>query len=98
MKSKHLENTMTEKADIEGKVKAIIADKLGIDEKEITLQSSFINDLDADSLDIVEIVMEFEKEFEISIPDVEAEKISTLAEAIERIKKNAKQRVLIELE
>lgn len=71
---------------IEEKVKALIADKLGIDEKEITLQSNFINDLGADSLDVVELVMELEKGFSISIPDDEAEKISTVGEAIDSIK------------
>ena len=89
---------MAKAADIEGKVKAIIADRLGIDEKKITLQSSFINDLDADSLDIVELVMEFEKEFEVSIPDDQAEKITTVGEAIENIKKNKKQMVLNKVE
>ena len=79
---------MTQSADIEEKVKAMIYDKLGIDEKEITLQSSFINDLGADSLDTVELIMEFEKEFNIAIPDAVAEKISTVGEVVEYIKKN----------
>ena len=81
---------MTKVADIDGKVKAIIADKLGVDEKEITPQASFTNDLGADSLDTVELIMEFEKEFNIAIPDEQAEKISTVGEAIEYIKKNIK--------
>jgi acyl carrier protein len=82
--------TMTKVADIDGKVRAIIADKLGVDEKEITPQASFTNDLGADSLDTVELIMEFEKEFNIAIPDEQAEKISTVGEAIEYIKKNIK--------
>lgn len=81
---------MTKVADIDGKVKAIIADKLGVDEKEITPQASFTNDLGADSLDTVELIMEFEKEFNIAIPDEQAEKIGTVGEAIEYIKKNIK--------
>lgn len=68
--------------DIEAKVKAIIVDKLGVDESEITLDSNFTNDLGADSLDTVELIMEFEKEFEISIPDEDAENISTVGSAV----------------
>lgn len=68
--------------DIEAKVKAIIVDKLGIDEAEVTPDSNFTNDLGADSLDTVELIMEFEKEFEISIPDEDAENISTVGAAI----------------
>lgn len=68
--------------DIEAKVKAIIVDKLGIDEADVTLESNFTNDLGADSLDTVELIMEFEKEFEISIPDEDAENISTVGAAI----------------
>lgn len=83
---------MTEVATIEAKVKAIIADKLGLDEKEITPQASFMNDLGADSLDTVELIMEFEKEFNFTIPDEEAEKISTVGEAIEYIRKNISER------
>ena len=67
------------------KIKAIIVDKLGVDESEVTPQASFTNDLGADSLDTVELIMELEKEFGISIPDEEAEKISTVGDAIERI-------------
>lgn len=87
---------MIEVTDIEGKVKAIIADKLGVDKKEITPRASFMNDLGADSLDTVEFIMEFEKEFNLTIPDEEAEKISTVNEAIEYIRKNkkTKQKVL----
>lgn len=81
---------MIEAADIEAKLKSIIYDKLRVDEKEITPQASFMNDLGADSLDTVELIMEFEKEFNITIPDEEAEKISTVGEAIEYMKKNIK--------
>ena len=70
------------------RVKAIIVDKLGVDESEITNESSFTNDLGADSLDTVELIMEFEKEFGISIPDDEAEKIATVVDAISYIEKN----------
>jgi len=73
---------MSEVAD---KVKAIIVDKLGVEESEVTPTASFTNDLGADSLDTVELIMEFEKEFGISIPDEEAEKISTVGDAIEHI-------------
>lgn len=72
-------------SEIEAKVKAIIVDKLGVDEAEVTPNASFTNDLGADSLDTVELIMEFEKEFGISIPDEEAEKISTVGDAITHI-------------
>ncbi|GAB4254150.1 MAG: acyl carrier protein [Vicingaceae bacterium] len=77
-------------ADIESRVKAIIVDKLGVDENEVTPEASFTNDLGADSLDTVELIMEFEKEFNIAIPDDQAEKISTVGEAISYIAENAK--------
>ena len=77
-------------ADISTKVKAIIVDKLGVDEKEVTPQASFTNDLGADSLDTVELIMEFEKEFNIAIPDDQAEKISTVGEAVAYIEANVK--------
>lgn len=77
-------------SDIASRVKAIIVDKLGVDEAEVTPQASFTNDLGADSLDTVELIMEFEKEFNISIPDDQAEKISTVGEAIKYIEDNAK--------
>ena len=64
--------------DIESKVKAIVAEQLGVDEAEIKRETSFVNDLNADSLDTVELVMEFEDEFDMSIPDEKAEKIQTL--------------------
>ena len=69
-------------AEIEAKVKAIIVDKLGVDENEVKSEASFANDLGADSLDTVERIMEFEKVFSISIPDDQAEKISTVGDAI----------------
>ena len=72
-------------SDIATKVKAIIVDKLGVDEKEVTSTASFTNDLGADSLDTVELIMEFEKEFGISIPDEQAEKITTVGEAVSHI-------------
>ena len=69
-------------ADLAGKVKSIIVEKLGVDEDDITDDASFTNDLGADSLDTVELIMEFEKEFDVSIPDEEAEKIATVGDAI----------------
>jgi len=77
-------------SDIANKVKSIIVDKLGVDEKEVTPTASFTNDLGADSLDTVELIMEFEKEFNIAIPDEQAEKISTVGDAIAYIETNAK--------
>jgi acyl carrier protein len=75
-------------SDISTRVKAIIVDKLGVDEKEVTPEASFTNDLGADSLDTVELIMEFEKEFNIAIPDEEAEKISTVGDAVSYIESN----------
>lgn len=72
-------------SDVASKVKAIIVDKLGVDESEVTNEASFTNDLGADSLDTVELIMEFEKEFDLAIPDDQAEKISTVGEAIAHI-------------
>ena len=69
-------------SDVATKVKAIIVDKLGVDETEVTNEASFTNDLGADSLDTVELIMEFEKEFDIQIPDDKAETISTVGDAI----------------
>ena len=77
-------------ADIAGSVKAIIVDKLGVDENEVTMEASFTNDLGADSLDTVELIMEFEKEFNIAIPDDQAEKIATVGDAVNYITENAK--------
>ena len=65
-------------SDVAAKVKAIIVDKLGVDESEVVNGASFTNDLGADSLDTVELIMEFEKEFDLAIPDDQAEKISTV--------------------
>ena len=76
-------------ADIAGSVKAIIVDKLGVDENEVTIEASFTNDLGADSLDTVELIMEFEKEFNMGIPDDQAESISTVGEAVKYIEENA---------
>ncbi len=70
-------------SQIAEKVKKIIIDKLGVDESEVTHEASFTNDLGADSLDTVELIMEFEKEFDVSIPDDQAEKIQTVGQAIE---------------
>lgn len=69
-------------SDVAEKVKAIIVDKLGVDESEVTNGASFTNDLGADSLDTVELIMEFEKEFDIQIPDDQAENIATVGQAI----------------
>ncbi|HET6558600.1 MAG TPA: acyl carrier protein [Prolixibacteraceae bacterium] len=77
-------------SDVAAKVKAIIVDKLGVDESEVTNEASFTNDLGADSLDTVELIMEFEKEFDLAIPDDQAEKISTVGEAIKHIEENLK--------
>ena len=76
-------------SDISSKVKSIIVDKLGVEEKEVTPTASFTNDLGADSLDTVELIMEFEKEFNIAIPDDQAEKIATVGDAISYIEANA---------
>ena len=73
-------------ADIEAKVKEIIINKLGVDDGQITPEASFTNDLGADSLDTVELVMEFEKAFNLQIPDEDAEKIGTVGDAIKYIK------------
>ena len=81
----------TTMSDIESRVKAIIVDKLGVDENEVTNGASFANDLGADSLDTVELIMEFEKEFNIAIPDDQAEKIGTVGQAIGYIADNSKE-------
>ncbi len=77
-------------SDIAARVKAIIVDKLGVDENEVTPEASFTNDLGADSLDTVELIMEFEKEFNIAIPDDQAEKIGTVGDAISYIEDKTK--------
>ena len=76
-------------SDIASKVKQIIVDKLGVDENDVTIEASFTNDLGADSLDTVELIMEFEKEFDISIPDEQAENIQTVGQAIAYLEANA---------
>ena len=77
-------------SDISSKVVDIIVDKLGVDAAEVVPTASFTNDLGADSLDTVELIMEFEKEFNISIPDDKAEKIATVGDAIAYIEENSK--------
>lgn len=76
-------------ADVEAKVKEIIINKLGVEDSQITPEASFTNDLGADSLDTVELVMEFEKAFNLQIPDEDAEKIGTVGDAIKYIKGKA---------
>jgi acyl carrier protein len=73
--------------EIKDKVVAIVSEQMGVDKKEITMETSFVRDLNADSLDTVELVMEFEDEFELSIPDDEAEKIQTVGQAVQHIHK-----------
>ena len=75
-------------SDVKSKVISIIVDKLGVDEGEVAAESSFTNDLGADSLDTVELIMEFEKEFNIAIPDEQAENIQTVGDSIAYIEKN----------
>ena len=75
-------------SEIAARVKAIIVDKLGVEESEVTNDASFTNDLGADSLDTVELIMEFEKEFGLTIPDDQAEKIGTVGDAISYIEAN----------
>lgn len=77
-------------SDVKSRVISIIVDKLGVAEDEVTTEASFTNDLGADSLDTVELIMEFEKEFNIAIPDDQAEKIQTVGDAISFIEGNAK--------
>ncbi len=77
--------------EIEEKVIGIVSEQMGVDKSEITRETSFVNDLNADSLDTVELVMEFEDEFEMSIPDEEAEKIQTVGQAIDYIKEHAQK-------
>jgi acyl carrier protein len=77
-------------SSIAERVSKIIVDKLGVDESEVTLEASFTNDLGADSLDTVELIMEFEKEFDISIPDEQAENIQTVGHAVEYLEAQVK--------
>ena len=76
-------------SDIQNRVKAIIVDKLGVDESEVKPEATFTNDLGADSLETVELIMELEKEFNITIPDDQAEKIATVGDAIAYVEANA---------
>ncbi|NLF29364.1 MAG: acyl carrier protein [Planctomycetes bacterium] len=75
--------------NIEEKVIDIVSEQMGVDKSEITRETSFVNDLNADSLDTVELVMEFEDQFDLSIPDDEAEKIQTVGQAIDYITEHA---------
>jgi acyl carrier protein len=77
--------------EIEAKVIELVAEQMGVDKSEITRETSFVNDLNADSLDTVELVMEFEDEFELSIPDEEAEKIQTVGQAVDYIREHSKK-------
>ncbi len=75
--------------DFEAKVKEIIVEQLGVDAEKVTMDASFVDDLGADSLDTVELIMALEEEFGIEIPDDAAEKIATVGDAVEYLKKNA---------
>ena len=75
-------------SEIAQKVKSIIVDKLGVEESEVAIEASFTNDLGADSLDTVELIMEFEKEFNLAIPDDQAETIGTVGDAIKYVEDN----------
>jgi acyl carrier protein len=77
-------------ASVDEKVKQIIVEQLGVDEAEVTANANFVDDLGADSLDTVELVMAFEEAFDIEIPDEDAEKIRTVQDAVDYISKNAK--------
>ena len=77
-------------SNIEERVKKFVCEQLGVKVEEVTTESSFVNDLGADSLDTVELIMEFEKEFNVSIPDEDAEKIGTVGDAISYLKDNVK--------
>lgn len=78
-------------SEIENRVKKIIVDKLGVDESEVTSEASFTNDLGADSLDTVELMMEFEKEFNLSIPDDQAENIGSVGQAVSYLEEHVKE-------
>jgi acyl carrier protein len=77
--------------DLEAQVTSIIVEKLGVDESDITRDASFTDDLGADSLDTVELIMEFEKEFDITIPDEDAEQIATVGDAIDYLEQETSQ-------
>ena len=77
-------------ASVDEKVKAIIVDQLGVKESDVTVDAHFVDDLGADSLDTVELVMKFEEDFDIEIPDVDAEKIQTVQDAIDYIRAHQK--------
>ena len=77
-------------SEIEAKVRDIIVEKLGVDDADLQLEASFTNDLGADSLDTVELIMDFEKKFNVTIPDEDAEKIGTVGDAIAYIEEHAK--------
>jgi acyl carrier protein len=79
---------MADKGSVADRVTAIVCDRLGVDKEKVKPETSFINDLGADSLDIVELVMEFEEEFGMSIPDDKAEEIRTVGEAVKYIEAN----------
>ncbi len=83
---------MPTEAEIEEKVYQIVSEQMGIDRSELVRDTSFVDDLNADSLDTVELVMEFEDEFEMSIPDEEAEKIRTIGQTIEYIVEHRKEK------
>ena len=83
---------MPTEVEIQEKVSQIVSEQMGIDKSELTRETSFVDDLNADSLDTVELVMEFEDEFEMSIPDEEAEKIRTIGQAIDYIIEHSKQK------
>jgi acyl carrier protein len=82
---------MAQVQDVEARVKEIIVEQLGVDASEVTPQASFVNDLGADSLDTVELVMALEEEFDIEIPDEEAEKIQAVSQAVDYIKAHMKK-------
>jgi len=82
-------NSVMSNEAIEAKVIDIVAEQMGVDKEEVSRETSFVNDLNADSLDTVELVMEFEDQFELSIPDEEAEKIQSVGQAIDYISKNS---------
>ena len=82
---------MAQVQDIEARVKEIIVEQLGVDASEVTPQASFVNDLGADSLDTVELVMALEEEFDVEIPDEEAEKIQSVSQAVDYIKAHMKK-------